>query len=250
MRSDFFKTASSLLNEKFSTAKCAFIAGSVTRGEQTETSDIDIVVVYDVNDLPKARRSSLIYQDWPIELFIQNTNSLAYFKKQDIACGAPVLINMIAEGKIWPEENEYAQMLQNEARADLMKGPNKLSDDELKLSRYMVTDLLDDMESSKNTAELYGTLSALYQKLGNFYLRANGHWSGSGKSLTRAIRKAFPELNDAYESAFKAAFAGNTKPLSELSDRLLQPFGGRYWAGLTSFAPNEANLFSEQKTSD
>ena len=73
MRSDFFKTAVSLLNEKFSTAKCAFIAGSVTRGEQTETSDIDIVVIYDANDLPKAHRSSLIYRDWPIELFVQNT---------------------------------------------------------------------------------------------------------------------------------------------------------------------------------
>ena len=101
------------------------------------------------------------------------------------------------------------------------------------------------MESPKNSSELYGTLTSLYQRLGDFYLRANCRWSGNGKSLTRAFQKAFPELNDEYEAAFKEAFAKNTKPLSELSDKLLQPFGGRYWAGLKSYAPDEANGFSD-----
>ena len=239
---DYLTTAYSLLNEKFSTAKCAFIAGSVVRGEQTATSDIDIVVVYDTDDLPKAYRRSMIYQNRPIELFVQNLNSLAYFWKQDVDCGMPALISMIAEGIIIPAGNEYARSLQNKARDTLAAGPAELNAEGIDIRRYALTDLLDDMESPKNTAELYGTLCALYQKLGDFYLRANRHWSGGAKSLTRALKKAFPDTAKEYEDAFKSAFSGNTKPLSSLADKILQPFGGRYWAGLTSYAPNEANL--------
>ena len=240
-RSDYLTTARSLLNENHSKAKCAFIAGSVVRGEQTATSDIDTVIVYDTDDLPKAYRHSIVYQNWPIEMFVQNLNSLSYFWKQDIACGMPVLITMIAEGIIIPDGNEYARSLQSKARDVLAAGPAKLSTEEIDNRRYALTDLLDDMEGPKNTAELYGTLSVLYQKLGDFYLRANRCWSGNSKSLTRAIKKAFPDLADKYEAAFKSAFAGDTRPLSELADTLLQPFGGRYWSGLKSYAPNEAN---------
>ena len=134
---DFFKTATSLLHEKFSNAKCAFVAGSVTRGEQTETSDIDIVVIFDTYNLPKAYRSSLIYQNWPVELFIQNTNSLSYFWKQDILGGAPVLINMIAEGIVYPEKNGYALSLQKKARSALANGPEKFKDEELNADGFI-----------------------------------------------------------------------------------------------------------------
>ncbi|MBR1778421.1 MAG: nucleotidyltransferase domain-containing protein [Alphaproteobacteria bacterium] len=240
-KTDYLITAKELLAEKFPAAKSALIAGSVVRGEQTATSDIDIVVICDVKDLPKAYRGSLIYRDWPVELFVQNDYSLAFFWQQDIACGMPVLIHMIAEGIIIPEENEFARSLQNSARSVLAAGPAELSAEDINNRRYALTDLLDDMESPKNTAELYGTLSALYQKLGDFYLRANRRWSGSAKSLTRAIKKAFPDLADNYETAFKSAFCGNTLPLRELADELLKPFGGRYWAGLNSYAPDEAN---------
>ena len=148
---------------------------------------------------------------------------------------------MIAEGIIVPEGNDFACSLQNKARKALAAGPAELSKEDINNRRYGLTDLLDDMESPKNSAELYGTLSALYQKLGDFHLRANRRWSGHSKALTRALKKAFPDLANEYETAFKQAFAGDTKPLSILADKILQPFGGRYWAGLTSYAPEEAN---------
>jgi hypothetical protein len=85
----------------------------------------------------------------------------------------------------------------------------------------------------------------LYQELGNFYLRANRKWSGRAKSMPRAIRKAFPELLSGYEAAFKEGFAGNLKPVLELADELLAPFGGKFWAGWLQYAPDMAN--SEKK---
>lgn len=244
LKPDYLEVATALLNEKFSGAQCAFIAGSVVRNEATETSDIDMVVIYKTGDLPKAYRASMIYRDWPIEMFVQNDNSLAYFVKQDIDSGMPALISMIAEGIFRPTESEYALSLQKKAREALAVGPTGLSAENIDNRRYGLTDLLDDMESPKNTAELYGTLSVLYQKLGDFYLRANRHWSGGGKALTRAIRKASPDFAEEYENAFGRAFTGDTKPLSALANKILQPFGGRYWAGLTSYAPDEANQYS------
>lgn len=241
MRNDFFQTATSFLSEKHSGAICAFIAGSVVRNEATETSDIDLVVLCPPDVLPKACRCSTVYQGWPIEAFLQNDNSLAYFWEQDIACGSPALLGMIAGGIIWPEGNERARSLQEKARTVLAAGPAGLSGEDIKNLRFGLTDLLDDMEGCKKTDELYGILSILYQKLANFHLRANRCWSGNGKALTRALRTSFPDLADEYESAFKSAFAGDIKPLSALADKMLRPFGGRYWTGLISYAPDIAN---------
>lgn len=98
MKPHYLSAAKAFLNEEHSKAKCAFIAGSVTRGEQTATSDIDLVIVYDTDILPKAYRNSLIYQGWPIETFVQNENSVAYFFRQDAVSGTPALINMVACG--------------------------------------------------------------------------------------------------------------------------------------------------------
>lgn len=245
LKNNFLETAESLIAEQFEKAKCAFIAGSVVRGEATETSDIDLVAIYDTNVLPEAYRKSIVYHDWKIELFVQNTNSLTYFWKKDILCNKPSLVSMIAEGIIRPGSNGYAENLQQKARSILAAGPSALEENELTWMRYMLTDLLDDMESPKNTVELYGTLTTLFQKLGNFYLQANRCWSGEAKSLPRAIKKAFPALLPEYEAAFEAAFNGNTKPVSDLADTLLAPFGGRYWEGLMSYAPAEANKEQE-----
>ena len=232
--------------KKFPDAKCAFIAGSVTRGEQTDTSDIDIVVVYESDILPKAYRASLFYQEWPMELFVQNTNSLSYFWQKDIEGGEPVLINMVAEGIAWPTNDVYTLSLQQKAREIMAAGPIALSTNAIEWQRYMITDMLDDLADYKNTVELYALLSGLYQKLGNFHLRANKKWAGQSKAMVRALKKYVPDLIDEYENAFKKAFAGETKPVSDLADKLLAPFGGRLWKDWLSYAPEEANLPAEK----
>ncbi|MCL2438933.1 MAG: nucleotidyltransferase domain-containing protein [Alphaproteobacteria bacterium] len=242
MRKDYLDIAKELLAERFPNAKCAFVAGSITRGEGTATSDIDLVVVHDVDILPRAYRDSIIYQDWPVEMFVQNTNSLAYFCKKDADSGAPMLVNMIAEGHIIPEGDQYATSLQNEARKAIGAGPAALDEEKIKQRRYMITDMLDDIGDYRNMAELYGMLGWLYQELADFYLRANRKWSGKGKSIARAMKKYYPEILPEYEAAFKEGSSGNVKPVLELADKLLAPFGGRYWAGLRSYAPDEANL--------
>ena len=244
MKKDYLITAQNLLTERFSKAKAAFVAGSVIRKEATPSSDIDFVIVYDTALLPKAYRHSLIREGWPIELFVQNTNSVAYFFKQEIACGFPALIDMVAHGMIGISENDYAFRLQEKALELERAGPASLSVEEINQRRYGITDILDDIVSYKTVSELHGSLCQLYQELADFYLRANQKWSGRGKSLVRAFKKAFPELSGKYETAFEQAFGGNVKPLSELADHLLLPFGGRLWANWKSYACDEADQYS------
>jgi hypothetical protein len=165
----------------------------------------------------------------------------------DAAGGIPVLINMVAEGLILPESNSYASALQNKARNIMDRGPNALSYADIEKYRYTITDNLDDISDYKNMAELYGSLSLLYQELGNFYLRANRKWAGRAKSLPRAIKNAFPELLPEYEVAFREGFAGNISPVLELADKLLAPFGGRLWDGWLQYAPEEANSEEKEK---
>lgn len=243
MKPHYLTAAKAFLNEEHSKAKCAFIAGSVTRGEQTATSDIDLVIVYDTDILPKAYRNSLIYQGWPIETFVQNENSVAYFFRQDAVSGTPALINMIACGIMAPE-NACALNLRKKALDIETAGPFALTAEEINQRRYAITDALDDIAAYKTVSELHGSLCQLRHDLADFYLRANKKWSGKGKSLVRALQKAFPEISDEYESAFKEAFNENIRPVSELADRLLMPFGGRLWAGWKSDACDEANLYS------
>ncbi|MDR1337673.1 MAG: nucleotidyltransferase domain-containing protein [Rickettsiales bacterium] len=242
MRKDYLSVAKELISEKFPNAKCAFVAGSITRGEGSATSDIDFVIIHNADVLPRAYRDSMIYQDWPVEMFVQNINSLAYFMEKDVAIGVPILVNMVAEGIILPENNPYAIALKDSAQKIMEQGPDALTQADFEKYRYMITDNLDDILDYKNMAELYGSLGWLYQELGNFYLRANRKWSGRAKSMSRAIKKAFPELLPEYQAAFKQGFAGNVKPVLELADRLLAPFGGRYWAGWLQYAPDVANL--------
>lgn len=246
MRMRYSEVAKQLLAEKFPTAKCAFIAGSITRGEGTSTSDIDLVIVYDPAVLPIAYRDSMLYHDWPIEMFVQNENSLAYFWEKDIESGCPILVNMVAEGLPIPENDLYALLLKEKAQKIIDQGSLLLSEEDILKRRYMITDNLDDILAYKNTAELYGALGWLYQELADFYLRANQKWSGRAKSISRAIKQAFPELLPEYEAAFREGFAGNVQAVEALTDKLLAPFGGRYWAGWRQEAPLEANNYQKR----
>lgn len=77
MRRDPVAVAKALLAERYPSAAICFLAGSVVRGYQTATSDLDIVVVF--RKLPNAYRESLVWSEWPVEVFVHDTETLRYF---------------------------------------------------------------------------------------------------------------------------------------------------------------------------
>lgn len=243
-RPDYLETARKFFKERHPNAAVAFVAGSIVRGEATPQSDIDLVVLYRNEDFDDVHRYSEVYEGWPIEVFAQNIKAQDYFFDKDRKRGIPSMPSMTLEGVAIPEANTLSQMRKQIARDIIDAGPLPLCEKERKERMYHLTDLLDDLVVPRNQGELMGALSLLYDSLGDFYLRAHNKWSGRGKSLFRALKKASPEVADEYERAFQAAFAGGgTEKLIQMAEELLKPFGGRHWAGYKSKASDDWKSF-------
>jgi hypothetical protein len=71
------EAAKRFISTYFPDCQGALLAGSVVRGEATDTSDLDIVV-FD-NSIRSAYRESLIEFGWPIEVFVHNFTSYQHF---------------------------------------------------------------------------------------------------------------------------------------------------------------------------
>lgn len=96
-----------ILQKKYPNAEFAFLAGSYIRGEATAFSDLDIVVIFE--NLPNAYRESFYFQDFPVETFVHDPETLNFFFEQDAERGIPSLPQMVSEGIAVPTETELFQ---------------------------------------------------------------------------------------------------------------------------------------------
>ena len=200
------------------------------RGEDTETSDIDIVVIHD-DKFEDVHRNSVIVDGWPIEFFVHNRQSHDYYMDQDRQSGMCIIMNMVVSGLPLPEDNDWTRERKAKAQAVIDAGPPVLSDEDIEDCRYFITDSIDDLDESRPALECFGTLSRLYDQLGDFYLRGKGLWSGKGKSLGRLLRQEDTAFAKEYEEAFARAFQGDFEKIRTLAENLLNEHGGRCFDG-------------------
>lgn len=237
IRPPYLNVAKEYFEKHHPDARCAFIAGSMLRGEETETSDIDLVILYD-DTYQTPHRDSLIFRDWMIELFIHNIAAQNYFLHEDQKGGMPIMIDMILQGHIFGPDTELAEKQKALAKKLFDEGPPLLSEEDIIKRRYFITDALDDIIGAKSSIERQASLAKLYMQLADFYLRTNRKWSGSGKWTIRSLKRADPEMATRYGEAFETAFSGKTDDLVALIHDILSPFGGenRTWK---AFAPDD-----------
>lgn len=215
----------------------AFVAGSVTRGQGTPTSDIDIAVLYD-DTFEDVHRNSVIEEGWPIELFVHNPQSLDYFCDKDRLRGMCVMPQMVATGIVIPDEHPALLLQQNKARDITMAGPPPLDKSDFDLRRYWLTDLTDDLKGAEATATRNAVLALMHDRLGDFHLRAAGNWSGFGKALLRCLKADDAGYAERFETAFATAFEGrDIEPVLALVEETLALHGGPFWEGYHSAAP-------------
>lgn len=239
MRLPFIDVAKRALLEHYPDAVGGFVAGSITRGEGTPTSDIDLVVIHD-DTFENPHRKSLIVDDWPVEFLVQNPKSVRHFLDWDISRGTGTLAHMMAAGIPIPEPNEVLLEYKNIAQTIVDAGPSPLDKRELDDRRYMLTDALDDLADATETAERNIILALLQTQSADFFLRANGQWSGTGKVLIKRFRAFAPDMFGEWATAFEMAFAGGSEiSVIDTLDTILAPFGGRLWAGYESKPPND-----------
>ena len=240
----FEEAARTALDKYYPDRICAIAAGSFLRGEATEKSDIDMVVLYG-DDFTDVHRFSAVVAGWPVEFFVHNRQAQDYFMDRDRQRGMCVMMDMIVNGVILPDNAPLALEQRAKAEKLIAAGPDGLTESDIEDRRYFISDTLDDLDASKPALDMYGTLANLYNQLGDFYLRAQGKWSGHGKALGRILRRENAALAAEFEQAFAAAYRHDYAAVIALGDKLLSPYGGRCFGGLKRAASGDWQGFGK-----
>jgi hypothetical protein len=112
-----------VLTQRYSNADAGFAAGSLVRGDATETSDLDLVVLF--SRLPNAYRESFVFDGTPVDASVHDPETLRAFFGKDIDAGKSGMLTMVVEGRIVGSRLEPAERMKAEAEAEaiLARGP-------------------------------------------------------------------------------------------------------------------------------
>jgi hypothetical protein len=225
-----------VLADRYPKADAAFVAGSFLRGEGSPTSDIDLVVLH--SSLPHAYRESFLFNGVPVEAFVHDPETLSWFLEQDRKEGHAPLIGMLAEGVLIGPRQDAGISFKQRGLHMLAAGPPPLSAEALMRLRYAITDKLDDLQADRPSVELIAIGAALHPLLAELALRGNGRWNGSGKWNARLLSQFDHSVSERFEKAFLSLYNGSdSRSVLRLADTLLEPHGGRLFAGYRSDAP-------------
>jgi len=231
------EAAKKFIVENFSDCQAALLAGSVVRGEETATSDLDIVVFDE--KIESAYRESLIEYGWPIEVFVHNATSYKTFFKEDCERARPSLPRMVSEG-INLVDSGVLSSIKEEANELLKRGPEVWSVKTIEMKRYMITDALDDLIGTTNRAEELFIANTLADAIHEFYLRTNGQWIGASKWIVRALNQFDESFARTFVQAFDVFYkTGSKDEIITLADKMLKPYGGRLFEGFSLGKVNE-----------
>jgi len=229
-------TAEAVFHARYGGAAFAYAAGSIMRGEGTYLSDIDLVIVFD--QLDAARRESFVVDGVPVEAFVHDPATLAWFVNEDVARGRPSILNMIVEGTVIGRDRDRAEALRTDISARLASGPMPLSATALNALRYEITDAVDDLRGDRTPGEAMAIGAMLHAKLVELALRGRGHWNGTGKWAPRLLSGIDAGLASSFDRAFRALFIdGDHSPVIALAEAELAPHGGTLFDGDRRDAP-------------
>lgn len=223
--------ATVFVKTNFRHCRGALLAGSVVRGQETATSDLDIVVFDET--LLHSYRESIVAFGWPIEVFVYNLHSYKLFFENDRKAAKPTMPRMVSEGIII-KDTGIMEDIQLEAKALLEAGPQQWTEDTIRTKRYFITDVLDDLRGSEDRRERMFCVNALSDLVSEFILRTEQKWIGSSKWVIRSLQEHDQQLADEFVDVFDRFYKNDeTEPVIAFVDRILQPFGGRLFEGFS-----------------
>ncbi|MGB3294351.1 MAG: nucleotidyltransferase domain-containing protein [Phormidesmis sp.] len=237
MLNELIRVTSSIFSTRYPQAEAIFLAGSVVRDEGTSTSDLDLVVVFE--RLPCAYRGSYCYENWPIEAFVHDPQTLDYFFRYvDRPTGVPSLARMVAEGIEVPMANEFTHSLKQLANSVLHDGPPLWSKQDIDDSRYGITDLVEDIRDARSVEEMYAIATLLYPALADHYLRRQNLWSAKGKAIPRRLQTVDSDFAKRFSDSFESVFADSrSEKVIDIAAEILDADGGFLFEGHRLEAP-------------
>ncbi len=225
------EAAKRFITKRFPDCQGAVLAGSVVRGEATDTSDLDIVV-FD-KSITSSYRESFIDFGWAIEVFVHNLTSYKHFFNLDYQDAKPSMQRMIVEGIILKGEGTI-DSIKEEAKEMLDNGPKKWTKEMIMTKRYFITDTLDDLIGCNNRAEQLFIANTLAELIHEFVLRTNGRWIGSSKWIIRALKNYDIKFTEEFVEAFDVFYrTGDKSKVILISEMVLEPYGGRLFEGFS-----------------
>jgi hypothetical protein len=235
-------TIQKLIKERYPDAKAAFWAGSVSQGEGTSASDLDLIIVFE--EVAHAYREAFIYDGWPIDAFIHDLETLRYFFKESRAGnGISGLSHMILNGREITNPGVFSENVKTLAQKVLNVGPAIWDQEQINKERFLITDVLDDIQYPAGRDEQIASAAWLLEALGQFYFRSQNKWCASGKSIIRYLKSDNPDLALEFTQAFERLFqTGHSAALELLVKKILEPYGGYLWDGFRSDAPKESRI--------
>lgn len=225
------EAAEKFIQKYFSRCNGALLAGSIVRGEATDTSDLDIVIFDEA--VPTSYRESFIEFDWPIEVFVHNASSYKPFFESDRERARPSLPRMVSEGIILRDDG-IIELIKKEAVVLLKEGPEQWSEETVHIKRYFLTDTLDDFIGCSNRAEEIFIANSLAELLSEFVLRTNRRWIGTSKWTIRSLKAFDEDFTNQFVEAFDTYYTtGDKGRVIYLVEAAMEPFGGRLLEGFS-----------------
>ena len=229
MKEKPIEAANKFVEYYFPKAQASMLAGSVAREEHNDKSDLDIIVITDEVETPF--RQSYVEFGWNIEAFVFNNKNYMDFFEKDARRKRPSLPNMVIESIVL-KDDQIIKIMKKQAKSLLQKGPEKLSENEIRDFRYEITNLLDDLEGETDYFKNLFIVSELVEKLKQFTLLVNGYWDSKGKYNVKSLNNFDEQIAGIFLMAMEEYYKNENKDvLISLSNDILNIQGGKLFEG-------------------
>lgn len=213
-----------ILDARFPDALGGLVAGSAARGDDTPSSDLDLIVL--LSGRPAPMRSTEHVRGQLVEFFVHTEDSFVSFVDRERQVRRSLLLHMCAHGLIISDHDQRLARLQDFARNQWSAGPAPLTDDELADRRYRLTALLDDLADESDPVDRVALAAAAFTDVADLALVSRVRWSGTGRWLTRRLRETDAELGDNLAAGLRAAVHGDPTILLRCGRAELDRLGG------------------------
>ena len=224
------EAARTFINNRFPDCTAAVLFGSVARGEGSDRSDLDLLVV--MPDESQSYRQSFHEYDWNIEVWVVSRRYAEATVQRPDRNQNPVALTAYAEGLILKDGQDFAKSLQEKARAILKEGPPPLTNQEIDTYRYVMTDWLDNFLDTSQYDQAVLVAHDLTVKAAEFMVALHGRWVGERRWLYQALQEIdHPLAGQLMEQLVGYYKTGKKDGLASHIEAILALAGGRLYAG-------------------